>query len=127
MNAVGIKGLTGEFLLTPHHEQTKPITATQILYRLFSCFQRAITKLIMIYVPGASLRGTRQSDVEPEAPWHLARRSLPRLDHKYLNNTFATSKFAIIISMSRDRAFKSSKTCIAIYRPTYATYRPTHG
>ena len=63
----------------------------------------------MIYVPGASLRGTRQSDVEPEAPWHLARRSLPRLDHKYLNNTFATSKFAIIISMSRDRALKVQK------------------
>ena len=76
MNAVGVKGLTGEFLLTPHHEQTKPIIATQVLYRFFRCFQRAITKLIMIYVPGASLRGTRQSDVEPEAPWHLARRSL---------------------------------------------------
>ena len=98
MNSVGVNGLTGEFLLT---EQTKPICTG-----FFRCFQRAITKLIMIYVPGASLRGTRQSDVEPEAPWHLARRSLPRLDHKYLNNTFATSKFAIIISMSRDRAFK---------------------
>ena len=39
MNAVGIKGLTGEFLLTPHHEQTKPILSHNSNSALVPAFQ----------------------------------------------------------------------------------------